>query len=94
MNRTTSRSKHQLPRVGAAGLAAVLGLAHGCGGPSPTDGAPAPKIVTAAQVKEMPLEESGDLSVRQNLADPPRRAVIGRDTRVPNLPRKSKGQRR
>lgn len=68
-----------------AALAVSISLATGCAD-STAAGPPAPKTVTAAQVKEMPLEQSGDLSVRQNRADPPRRTVIDRDTHVPNAP--------
>lgn len=72
------------PHISAvAALAIPLSFAAGCADTT-TAGPPAPKTITAAQVKEMPLEQSGDLSIRQNLADPPRRAVIGRDNPVPN----------
>lgn len=77
-----------------AALAVPLGLAAGCAD-STAAVPPAPRTITAAQVKEMPLEQSGDLSVRQNLADPPRRAVLGRDTHVPNpYPSTPKGRSR
>jgi hypothetical protein len=56
----------------------LLAVAAGCGAAS--SGPPAPKSLTAAQVRELPLEEAGDLSIRQNLAETPKRPLLGRDT--------------
>jgi hypothetical protein len=66
-------------RAFAPGLVAFLGLAlvAGCNS-NPGDVPPAPKTIKAAQVKQMPLEESGDLSVRQNLAEPLPRGTLGK----------------
>ena len=74
--RTADRSRRHLPPPRGGGAHRPACCAPGCGGPSPTDGPPAPKTVTTAQIKEMPLEESGNLSVRQNLSDPPRRTIM------------------
>jgi len=69
------------PRSGA--LAALcLPLAVGCGG-GPTPASPATRSITAAQVEGLPLEEAGDLGIRQNLAERPQRPILGRDTPNP-----------
>lgn len=54
-------------------------LAAGCGRSS-DPGPSAPKSIAIAQVREMPLEEAGDMNIRQNLAEQPKRAILGRDT--------------
>jgi hypothetical protein len=68
------------PRVG---MSLLLGLcaAAGCGSNGATE--PRPKSITADQVRELPLEEAGDLGIRQNLVDRPKKAILGRDTLTP-----------
>ena len=73
------------PNVRVAAALAALSLIPACADSTGAT-APAPKTITAAQIKEMPLERSGDLSVRQNLSDPPRRTVIGRDNAPVPIP--------
>jgi uncharacterized lipoprotein YbaY len=76
-----------LPRVAmAAGLGSALGLAPGCASNS-ADGPPAPKSITAAQVEQMPLEQSGDLSARQNLAEPLPLGTLGKANSPRRTPR-------
>ena len=58
-----------------------LAAAPGCRSSAPP--AAAPKTLTVAEVAAMPLEESGDLTVRQNLVETPRRTVLGRDGAPP-----------
>lgn len=61
-------------------LAALcLLLAAGCGGSSDS-GPSVPKSIAVSQVREMPLEEAGEMNIRQNLAERPKRAILGRDT--------------
>lgn len=66
------------PRL-APPTALCLLLAAGCGGGSDS-GPSAPKSIAVAQVRELPLEEAGGMNIRQNLAERPRRALLGRDT--------------
>lgn len=58
---------------------ALAVLASGCG-TSADSGPPVPKSITVSQVQGLPLEEAGDLSIRQNLAERPRKVILGRDT--------------
>jgi hypothetical protein len=69
-------------------LALLLSIvpAAGCCGPS-APAAPAPKSLTIVEVQQLPLEEAGDLGIRQNLAELPRAPLLGRDTPGPNIPR-------
>jgi hypothetical protein len=66
-------------------LAAILAAAGCSGGPDPDR--PAPKSLTISEVQQLPLEEAGDLSVRQNLAEQPKRPVLGKDSPVTIPPR-------
>lgn len=58
-------------------LLSLAPLAVGCGGTTP--GTPGRPAITAEQVADLPLEEAGGLNLRQNLAGPPPRGVLGRD---------------
>jgi hypothetical protein len=64
-------------RPGALTALSLLLLA-GCG--VDTDPGPAVrKSITISQANALPLEEAGDLSVRQNLAEPLASPLLGRD---------------
>ncbi|MFO0949679.1 MAG: hypothetical protein U0835_00715 [Isosphaeraceae bacterium] len=71
----------RLARLAFPVLAIASATLAGCGSSGP--GTPAPKSLTVAQAQQLPLEEAGDLSIRQNLAEQPRKAILGRDTPGP-----------
>jgi hypothetical protein len=67
----------RLPRHPLCALLAS-GLVAGCG-TSAGSGPPAPRSITVSQARELPLEEAGDLSIRQNLAERPGKPILGKD---------------
>ncbi|MEO6809862.1 MAG: hypothetical protein ABI353_12180 [Isosphaeraceae bacterium] len=66
-------------RVRLCALPALsLSILAGCGGSDP--GPAVPKTITISQAAELPLEDAGDLSIRQNLAEQPMMPILGRDS--------------